>query len=80
MIEDWELGMLFLNESARLGSDKAAAESVRSKFLGEMCRDDKDTRFFMGTTFPHNSWVVLGVFWPPAASISTDVVKQGALF
>jgi hypothetical protein len=65
MCEDWELGVLFLNESARLGSDAAAAESVKKKFLGEMCREDKDTRFFMGTFFPYNTWLVLGVFWPP---------------
>jgi hypothetical protein len=65
MCEDWELGVLFLNESARLGSDEAAAESVKKKFLGEMCREDKETRFFMGTFFPYNTWLVLGVFWPP---------------
>lgn len=65
MCEDWELGMLFLNEADRLGSDQAAAESVRQKFLGELCREDKDTRFFMGTHFPYNTWLVLGVFWPP---------------
>ena len=57
--------MLFLKEAERLGSDQAGAVSVRSKFLGELCRDDKDTRFFMGTYFPYNTWLVLGVFWPP---------------
>ena len=65
MIEDWELGMLFLKEAERLGSDEAAAGSVKKKYLGEVCRDDKDTRFFMGTHFPYNTWLVLGVFWPP---------------
>lgn len=65
MIEDWELGTLFLKEEARLGSAEKAAESVRKKYLDEMCADSKDTRFFMGTTFPYNSWVVVGVFWPP---------------
>lgn len=65
MCEDWELGTLFLNEAGRLGSDEAAAESVKEKFLGELCREDKDTRFFMGTFFPYNTWLVLGVFWPP---------------
>ncbi len=73
MCEDWELGTLFLNESARLGSDKAAAESVKKKFLGELCRSDKDTRFFMGTFFPYNTWLVLGVFWPPK-------IEQASLF
>lgn len=73
MCEDWELGTLFLKESARLGSDEAAAESVKKRFLGELCRSDKDTRFFMGTFFPYNTWLVLGVFWPPR-------IKQGFLF
>ena len=65
MCEDWELGVLFLKQAAELGSDRAAADSVRNKFLSEMCREDKDTRFFMGTHFPYNTWLVLGVFWPP---------------
>lgn len=73
MCEDWELGVLFLNEASRLGSDELAAESVKKKFLGELCRADKDTRFFMGTFFPYNTWLVLGVFWPPKT-------KQGQLF
>jgi len=65
LIIDWELGNLFLKESERLGSDKAAAESVKNKFLYEMCHPDRDTSFFMGTNFPWNNWMVLGVFWPP---------------
>lgn len=65
MCEDWELGVLFPNEAARLESDELAAESVKKKFLGELCREDKDTRLFMGTFFPYNTWLVLGVFWPP---------------
>jgi hypothetical protein len=79
MIEDWELGMLFLHEMDRLGSANAAAESVRSKFLGELCRHDKDTRLFMGTVFPYNTWVVIGVFWPPKLNLSSANPKQGAL-
>ncbi len=73
MCTDWELGSLFLNEVERLGSDEAAAESVKKKFLGELCRQDKDTRFFMGTVHPRNTWLVLGVFWPPK-------IKQPGLF
>jgi hypothetical protein len=65
MCEDWELGMLFLHERERLATEDAAAESVRQKFFGELCRSDKDTRFFVGTHFPYNTWLVLGVFWPP---------------
>jgi len=65
MCEDWELGVLFLKEAARLGSEEAAAESVKKKFFDELCSPKKDTRFFMGTFFPYNTWLVLGVFWPP---------------
>ena len=75
MCEDWELGTLFLREAERLGSDEEAAESVKNKFLGELCRKDKDTRFFMGTRHPYNTWLVLGVFWPPK-----EPAKEPSLF
>lgn len=65
MCEDWELGVLFLKEVDRLGSEQAAADSVKQKFLGELCGKGRDTCFFMGTFFPYNTWLVLGVFWPP---------------
>ncbi|MEX0642327.1 MAG: hypothetical protein WD468_06480 [Pirellulales bacterium] len=61
MCEDWELGTLFLREAERLGSEEKEAESVRNKFLGELCREDKDTRFFMGARFPCNVWLVAGI-------------------
>ncbi len=65
MIEDWELGVLYLREVDRLGDEKKAADSVRRRFLDTLCARDRDTRFFMGTVFPWNTWVVVGVFWPP---------------
>lgn len=64
MNEEWELGVLFLKERDRKG-EAAAAQSVRHKFLDEICGDDKDTRFFMGTRHPLNQWLVIGTFWPP---------------
>ena len=65
MNEDWELGVLFLKEVERLGSNEAAAKSVKYKFFDTICAPDRDTKFFMGTVFPYNTWVVLGTFWPP---------------
>lgn len=65
MIEDWELGVLYLKETDRLGDQNKAAESVRAKYLCELCSPDRDTRFFMGTVLPYNTWIVIGVFWPP---------------
>lgn len=79
-IEDWELGMLWLNEVARLGDEEQAAQSVKRKFLNELCGETKDTRFFMGTVFPYNTWVVLGVFWPPKIDDSQPEMIQGTLF
>ena len=64
MLEDWELGALFLRERRSKGED-AAIHSVRHRFLDELCSPDKDTRFFVGTRHPYNEWLVLGTFWPP---------------
>ncbi|MBW4655533.1 MAG: hypothetical protein KME20_21210 [Kaiparowitsia implicata GSE-PSE-MK54-09C] len=52
MIEDWELGVLWLNEVARLGNEEQAAQNVRRKFFDEICSHKKDTLCFMGTVFP----------------------------
>jgi hypothetical protein len=70
MIEDWELGVLFLKEVENKGSEEAAVESVRNKFLSELCQTDNDTRFYMGTRWPFNTWMVLGVFYPPKATLT----------
>jgi len=50
MTEDWEIGVLYWKELARLGSPDKAAESVRQKCLA-MVADSRDPRFFMGTVF-----------------------------
>jgi hypothetical protein len=65
MNEDWELGVLYLKERDRLGSEEAAIASVRRNFFEVMFGEDRDTRFFMGTRHPYNEWLVLGTFWPP---------------
>ena len=67
MCEDWELGVLFLKEAARLGSDQAAAESVKAKLREPTLLTARDTQFFMGTHFPYNTWLVLGVSFGRAA-------------
>ena len=65
MIEDWELGVLYLKEVERLGSPEKAAASVKKKFFDQICNSNRETKFYMGTVFPYNTWVVVGVFWPP---------------
>ena len=67
MITDWELGVLYLKEVERTGSEETAVANVRNKYLNDICSSRNKTLFFTGTTFPHNSWIVLGVFYPPNA-------------
>lgn len=65
MIEDWEVGALFWKMVDKGHSHKEAADKVRAKFLGELCRPDKNTHFFVGTILAHpKTRVVIGVFHP----------------
>lgn len=64
MIEDWELGQLFLTLRDSEQSEQVAVQKVKDKFLGQMCAPDVDTHFFVGTTLQYGKWIVLGVFWP----------------
>lgn len=66
-IRDWELGVLFLKMRDQYG-EQQAIEKVKEKYLNQMCAPDKDTRFFVGTMYPYNQWMVIGVFWPPLNS------------
>jgi hypothetical protein len=74
---DWEAGVLFLRERQRLGNDEAAAKSVRSKFLEELCAADRDVHFFVGTVAQFGTWIVLGVFNPPSVAPDTPPLFQG---
>ena len=65
MIEDWEIGALYLKERDRLGDERKAAESVRSHYLKTVAGPSRDVRFMMGNRFPYNTWIIIGVFWPP---------------
>ncbi len=64
MIEDWEIGQLYLAMRDKFGSPEVAVEKVREKFLDQMCAPRKDTHFFVGTIARYGTWIILGVFWP----------------
>ena len=63
MITDWELGALYRRMRDRYG-EGAACDKVKEKFYNTICAVDKDTHFFVGTTFEYGTWIVLGTFWP----------------
>jgi hypothetical protein len=69
MIEDWEVGELYIKEVARLGSPEQAVESVRHKFFNVLCAPERETYFFVGTVQKYQTWVIIGVFWPPKPKI-----------
>ena len=70
MIEDWELGMLYLNSlKAANGNEKIACQRVREKYF-DVFTNNKDLYFFMGTTLKFhniapNPFIIIGIFYPP---------------
>lgn len=64
---DWELGESFRNWRARYSDHDELMGKIRQRYFEEMCRADKDTVFFTGNIAQYpRSFVILGVFWPPA--------------
>lgn len=70
MIEDWELGMLYLHclESAK-GDEAKACQKVREKYYNWMYMK-RDLYFFVGTTkqfhnVAPNPFIIIGTFHPP---------------
>lgn len=68
MVEDWEIGMLFLNTRKDHGEAKAV-EMVKEKYM-KMAAEN-DIYFFLGTSFKNqqknapNPFLIVGVFAPP---------------
>lgn len=70
MIEDWEIGMLYLNSlKAANGDETIALQKVREKYFDDFTQN-KDLYFFMGTTLKFhniapNPFIIIGTFYPP---------------
>ena len=81
MIEDWEVGALFWRLVDQGAPHQKAADSVRDKFLNDLCGPDKDTHFYVGTILAHpKSWVVIGVFYPKIHTGKADGICVPSLF
>lgn len=63
-ITDWELGMRYLRNRKTMNPPEAADE-VGEFYVNLMDATKYDSRLFMGTTLPFNTWIVIGVFRPP---------------
>jgi hypothetical protein len=64
MIEDWEIGALYLKMRDKYGSSEIAIQKVRQRFFDQMCDPVVDTHFFVGNVRKYPTWIILGVFWP----------------
>jgi hypothetical protein len=72
-IIDWEVAQAWRAWRGQQGADRAA-EAVRQKWLTELAGPMKDTVFFVGNQHLHpESFLVLGVYWPPKATPSENV-------
>ena len=81
MIEDWEVGALFWRLVDDGASQHEAADGVRDKFLNELCGEDKNTHFYVGTILAHpKSWVVIGVFYPRIQAGKVGGIRTPSLF
>jgi len=72
-IEDWELGAQFLKLRKSKESEEVALRKIKQNFLGRLCSQERDTKFFMGTFYPYNTWLILGVYWPPKPDPQQDM-------
>lgn len=65
MIEDWEVGELYRKMRDKYKDEKVACEKVKEKFFTDICAEDKDTYFFVGTMMETGRWIIIGTFYPP---------------
>lgn len=65
-IIDWEINVLYrkMKEKNPFSID-LALQKVKDQWATEMCGENKNTFLIVGSVYPHPSFVVLGVFWPP---------------
>ncbi|KZM78368.1 hypothetical protein [Cellulosimicrobium sp. I38E] len=68
-IIDWEAGQLGRRLLREHRTAEQARAAIRTRFLDEMASPTKDTHFYLGNQHQYpGSFMVLGVFWPPAGS------------
>ena len=70
-IIDWELAQAFLGWSQYPEAERL--NQIKAKWLGQLCGPDRDTHFFVGNQHQYpSSFVVLGVFYPPKDSVTSE--------
>jgi hypothetical protein len=81
MNEDWEVGALYWRCIDGGATQLEACDTVKKKFLEQLCATDRDTHFYVGTILAHaKSWVVIGVYYPKKPAAGHTVATSGNLF
>lgn len=66
---DWEAGQAARRWKQDGRLDDELPDLLHAKFLSQMCATGRDTYFYLGNQHQHpSSFLVLGLFWPPANS------------
>lgn len=71
-IADWELGQMYRTIRDKYKDEGIACEKIKNKFFRIICASDRDTYFFVGTVLQFNTWIILGIFWPPKHNSCTN--------
>lgn len=64
IILDWEIFAAY-NKWKKRNGEQGAIQRIHDKWLYELCGKNRDTYFIVGTNYPHPTFMVLGVYWPP---------------
>jgi hypothetical protein len=79
-IIDWEIHQAY-RKWRDLYGDVEATRRVQDKWLNGLCGPSKEPVFFVGNQFRHReSFLVLGVFWPPKVSRDGNNPQLGFQF
>jgi len=69
IIIDWEIGQLYRHLRDKKETQDNIIKKIKDKFGGEIISPDRDVYFFVGShSLYHESFMLLGVFWPAKIS------------
>lgn len=67
MCEDWEMLESWRKYKVMYPTREIAIEKFRDKFFNDMVK--KDLYFFVGTHSKYNTWLIIGLYYPPVKQV-----------
>ncbi len=61
---DWEIYEAFRSWKYKYDSS-TLMEKIKEKWLDQIWHRDRDSYFIVGTRYPYQVFMILGIFWPP---------------